>query len=82
MFDQNGILWVLSTIADAGKDDQLGGLHRINRFADGRLEATQIFSFPGLKPEGICLHGAERFLIVFDKDNENPFYCYIDAKGL
>ncbi|MCI0493776.1 HlyD family secretion protein [candidate division KSB1 bacterium] len=82
LFDQNGRLWALSTIVDAGKGDQLGGFHRIDRFADGRLEATQIFSFPGLKPEGICLHGAERFLIVFDKDNENPFYCYIDAEGL
>ncbi len=82
LFDQNGRLWALSTIVDAGKGDQLGGFHRIDRFADGRLEATQIFSFPGLKPEGICLHGAEQFLIVFDKDNENPFYCYIDAEGL
>ncbi|MCU0644645.1 MAG: efflux RND transporter periplasmic adaptor subunit, partial [bacterium] len=82
LFDQNGRLWALSTIADAGNDDQLGGLHRIDRFADGRLEATRIFSFPNLKPEGICLHGTERFLVVFDKDNENPFYCYIDTEGL
>lgn len=82
MFDQNGRLWALSTIVDAGNDDQLGGFHRIDRFADGKLQATRIFSFPGLKPEGICLQGKERFLIVFDKDNENPVFCYIDAKGL
>jgi len=82
MFDQNGKLWALSTIADAGKNDQRGGFHRINRFADGRLEAVCIFSFPGLKPEGICLQGNERFLIVFDKDNENPVFCYIDVEGL
>ncbi len=82
MFDQNGRLWALSTIVDAGNDDQLGGFHRIDRIADGRLEATRIFSFPGLKPEGICLQGKERFLIVFDKDNENPVFCYVDTKGL
>jgi len=82
IFDQNGILWALSTIVDAGKDDQLGGFYRINRFADGRLEATHIFSFPNLKPEGICLQSTERFLIVFDKDNENPVFCYIDKERL
>ena len=82
MFDPNGRLWALSAIPNAGKNDQLGGLHRIDRFADGRLEATRIVSFPNLKPEGICLHGSERFLIVFDMDNENPFYCYIDSEGL
>lgn len=82
MFDQNGRMWALSTIVAAGADDQLGGFHRIDRFADGRLEARPIFSFPNLKPEGICLQGSERFLIVFDKDNENPVFCYVDAKGL
>lgn len=82
MFDQNGRLWALSTIVDAGKDDQLGGFHRIDRFADGRLEANRIVSFPNLKPEGICLQGSKRFLIVFDKDNETPLFCNIDAKGL
>jgi multidrug resistance efflux pump len=82
IFDHNGILWALSTIVDAGKGDQLGGFHRINRFADGRLEATRIYSFPNLKPEGICLQGAERFLVVFDMDNENPLFCQFDAEGL
>ncbi|MDZ7401945.1 MAG: efflux RND transporter periplasmic adaptor subunit, partial [candidate division KSB1 bacterium] len=82
MFDQNGRLWALSTIVDAKDDDQLGGFHRIDRFADGRLAATRIFSFPNLKPEGICWQGSERFLIVFDKDNENPVFCFVDVKEL
>jgi multidrug resistance efflux pump len=82
MFDQNGRLWALSTIVDAGNDHQLGGLHRIDRFADGRLEATRIFNFPNLKPEGICQPGAEKFLIVFDLDNETPLFCNIDVEGL
>ena len=82
MFDQKGMLWALSTISDVDDEDQLGGFHRIKRFADGRMEATQIFSFPGLKPEGICRQGSERFIIVFDKDQENPAFCYIDAEAL
>ncbi len=82
LFDQNGRLWALSTIVDASDDHQLGGLHRIDRFADGRLEATRIFSFPHLKPEGICQQGAEKILIVFDLDNETPLFCTIDVEGL
>ena len=82
MFDQNGILWALSTVVDADNDEQSGGFHRIDRFVDGRLEATRIFSFPKLKPEGICLYNPDRFLIVFDKDNENPVFCYIDVEEL
>ena len=82
IFDHNGILWALSTIAGAETQDQLGGFHRINRFANGRLEATRIYSFPGLKPEGICIQNHKRFLITFDKDAETPSYCYIDMEEL
>ncbi|UCE06655.1 MAG: efflux RND transporter periplasmic adaptor subunit [bacterium] len=81
-FDHNGKLWALSTIADVDEKDQLGGFHRINRFADERLEATCVFSFPGLKPEGICLQGTDRFIIVFDRDDENSAFCYVDAEKL
>ncbi len=78
-FDQSGILWALSSVADVDNKDQLGGFHRINRFADGRLEAVRLFSFPGLKPEGVCLQGPTRFMIVFDKDDELPAFCYVDV---
>ncbi|MBN1350111.1 HlyD family efflux transporter periplasmic adaptor subunit [candidate division KSB1 bacterium] len=82
MFDQDGKLWALSSIVRADGSERFGGFYRINHFVDGRLEATRICSFPELKPEGICLKGAKRFMIVFDRDNENPQFCYIDAEGL
>ncbi len=81
-FNSDGVLWALSTIADAGKEAQMGGLHRINRFADGRLEAIRLFSFPGLKPEGLCFQDSKHLMIVFDKDNENPAFWVVDTEGL
>lgn len=81
VFDSNGVLWLTSTIANVDDDIQLGGFHRITQFADGSLEAKRILSFPGLKPEGVCLHESKQFVIVFDMANENPFYCYVDTEG-
>ncbi len=81
-FDANGILWALSTIADADDDEQMGGFQRINRFADGRLEAIRLFSFPGLKPEGLCFQNAKHLMIVFDRDKEIPAFCLMDAEEL
>jgi multidrug resistance efflux pump len=80
MFDSNGILWALS--ATVGNDrDRTGGLHRIDRFEDGHLEATRIFNFPGFKPEGFCPNGAGGFLIVFDQDNDTPLFCSVNMGG-
>lgn len=81
-FDQNGILWALSTIPGAEGDDQNGGLHRISRFADGRLEAIRLCSFPGLKPEGLCQQGGKKFIIVFDNDNAIPALCVVHKEEL
>lgn len=81
-FDPYGKLWVLSTIPDAGQKEQIGALHRIDRFADGRLEAKTVFYFPGLKPEGLCFQDRTHLLIVIDKDNETPAYCYINPEQL
>lgn len=81
-FDANGILWASSTIADVGEEMQLGSLHRINRFADGRLESKPIFSFPGLKPEGLSFQDSKHLMIVFDKDNKNPAFCVVGTEGL
>jgi len=74
--DQNGVMWLLSTIPNAGKEQQIGGFHRIDHFTGGRLKAQRIFNFPGLKPEGLCQLNAPRFLIVFDNDDKIPYYCY------
>ncbi|MFC2134224.1 HlyD family secretion protein [Bacteroidota bacterium] len=81
-FDHKGVLWILSTLPGADKDNQNGGLHRINRFADGRLEAINMLNFPGLKPEGICEDKPGRLVIVFDNDNEIPAFCHVDTEGL
>ncbi len=81
-FDQNGILWALSTIPGAEGDDQTGGLHRINRFADGRLEAIRLCSFPGLKPEGLCRQDDKKFIIIFDNDNAIPAFCVVHKEEL
>jgi len=81
-FDPYGKLWALSTIPDADQKEQIGALHRIDRFADGRLEAKDIFYFPGLKPEGLCFQERTHLLIVFDKDNETPAYCFINPEQL
>jgi len=81
-FDLDGKLWALSTIPDAGQKDQLGALHRIDRFADGQLEAKMTFHFPGMKPEGLCFQSRSRLLIVFDTDNETPTYCFINPEQL
>jgi hypothetical protein len=77
-----GVLWALSTIANVDEEDQLGGFHRIKQFSDGHLEAERIFEFPGLKPEGLCLQGSNRFVIVFDNDNNVPAFCYVDSEAL
>ncbi|PIS29785.1 MAG: hypothetical protein COT43_03055 [Candidatus Marinimicrobia bacterium CG08_land_8_20_14_0_20_45_22] len=79
-FDPDGKLWALSTIPDAGQSDQIGALHRIDQFADGRLEAKTILQFPGLKPEGLCFQSRFSLLIVFDKDNETPGYCFVNPE--
>jgi len=81
-FDPNGKLWVLSTIPGADQKEQIGALHRINHFTDGRLEAKTIFYFPELKPEGLCFQDRTHLLIVFDKDNEIPSYCFVNPEQL
>ena len=80
-FDANGVLWALSTIPDAGGNEQQGGLHRINRFADARLEAVQLYEFPGRKPEGLCQRNDETFIIIFDNDDATPAYSIVSMEG-
>jgi multidrug resistance efflux pump len=82
IFDYKGRLWALSTIAGADDNDQLGGLHRIVHFADGRLESRLLYRFPRLKPEGFCFQSMEHLVIVFDKDNETPSFCVVTVEDL
>jgi len=73
-FDAKGDLFALSTLPDAGDEDQIGGFHRIDRLPDGRLEARLLRSFPGIKPEGLCSTGPGKFTIATDRDNETPSF--------
>jgi len=81
-FDSRGVLWALSTIAGAEDEDQLGGFHRIDRFADDHLEAVRIMDFPGLKSEGLCSRELNHFFIVFDEDNDKPSFCTVTTEDL
>jgi len=81
-FDSSGKLWLLSTIPSTDKQNQCGGLHLVNRFKDGCLEATRHLSFRSLKPEGICFCKEGQLLIVFDNDSNTPAFCFINTETL
>jgi multidrug resistance efflux pump len=79
-FDSGGTLFALSTLPDAGEEDQMGGFHLIHRFPDGRLEARLLRRFPGIKPEGLCSTGPGKFTLVTDRDNETPSFCTLSIE--
>ena len=81
MFDSQGKLWALSTIANVDNGDQMGQLVRIDRFSNGQLTARNMMNFPEIKPEGFCLQNDE-LMIVFDRDQDTPAYCVLDIKEL
>ncbi|MBN2054575.1 hypothetical protein JW905_06620, partial [bacterium] len=74
-FDDSGRLWALSTVPGVEGDDQTGGFHRLERFADGAIRAATLREFPGLKPEGLCFLTDSEFMIVFDTGQGTPFFC-------
>jgi hypothetical protein len=81
-FDQNRQALGAFHHSQCGQEDQVGALHCVARFADGRLEAETIYHFPGLKPEGLCFQDRSRLWIVFDQDNDQPFYCVVNTEKL
>lgn len=80
--DPEGELWALSTIADVENSDQMGTFHCIKGFPDGKPAAEPIVRFPEMKPEGLCLNTARRFLIVMDRDNQTPLFCTVEVEDL
>lgn len=81
-FDHKGRLFALSTIAGVDEKDQSGGLFRIDRYANSRLESIKIFSFPNRKPEGLCFQNSESLFVVFDEDNKIPFFWSVSTEDL
>ena len=77
-FDEAGKLWVLSTIPGVSNAGQLGGFHRIDPSAGGRLKAHRVSTFSGRKPEGLVSLGNGRFTIVFDADDGPSSYLHVD----
>jgi hypothetical protein len=74
-FDARGNLWVLSTFANVSNENQVGGLHCIRQFKEGRLDVETVTRFPGLKPEGLAFHASGCVIVVFDNDNKTPSYA-------
>ena len=77
-FDAKGHLLVLSTVPGAQDDVQEGGLHRLVRSEEGRWEAHTLATFPGRKPEGLCVVGPKRLTLVFDADAATPAWADVD----
>jgi multidrug resistance efflux pump len=67
-------LFALSTVPGASDQEQVGGMHRLLPTGGGKYEAVALYAFPGLKPEGLCSLGNDRYTVVFDTDNKPPFY--------
>lgn len=81
-FDSNGRIWILTTIPEASRDEQVGGLHQLTRFSDNRFTAQTVHLFPGEKPEGLCIDSDNRLNIVIDADSDSPRLYTIDLEKL
>ncbi|NLH47107.1 MAG: hypothetical protein GX444_00740 [Myxococcales bacterium] len=74
--ESSGRLLALSTVPQAEKSKQVGGLHILVETKTDRLLVKPMLNFPALKPEGLCARDADRLTIVFDSDDEPPFYYH------
>lgn len=71
--DEKGRLFALTTIAGAADDDQVGSLFQLTWDDSGAFRGDLLFTFPQLKPEGLCPLGGGLFTVVFDGDDRPPF---------
>ncbi len=74
-FDKNGKMWLLSTVPDADSDAQVGGLYRVDEFAQGSPQVRLWREFPRMKPEGLCFDDEDRMVVVFDSDNRSGSFA-------
>lgn len=74
--DKNGLLYALATIPDAGDGEQCGGLFHLVRENADTMRAVALYSFPSLKPEGLCLTDDDSFTVVIDSDDRSPYLFF------
>jgi multidrug resistance efflux pump len=72
--DERGELLVLSTVPNVSDEEQVGGMFRLRRTKSNAFEVAALFTFPQLKPEGLCALGNDQYTVVFDTDDKLPFY--------
>jgi multidrug resistance efflux pump len=46
--------------------------------ADAELQVTNLRSFPGLKPEGLCLSPDRRLVVIFDQQQKKPLWMHME----
>lgn len=76
VFDHQGTLWACSTIPDISLEAQSGGFFKLVQNSEGTYQAQRIHTFPGMKPEGICIH-EKQFTLIFDCDDAIPSFINI-----
>jgi hypothetical protein len=81
--DEHNNLFALSTILKASNAEQVGGMYRLIKTDTDKLQTIPLFSFPQLKPEGICSLGDGHYTIVFDTDGAVPIpYLSVEVPRL
>jgi hypothetical protein len=74
-FGPDGALYLCANAPKGRLPDGGGGLWRIATPKGGRMEATLVRRFPGLKPEGVTVAPDSRALtLVFDRDRRDPLW--------
>ena len=74
-FAPDGALYVCANAPKSGTADGGGALWRIAQPRGGRMTATVLRQFPGLKPEGVAVGPAGKTLgLVFDRDGREPVW--------
>jgi multidrug resistance efflux pump len=75
LFLPDGSLLLTSTSSKEQGTTESGKLWRVPRPAAGALSPELVKSFPGLKPEGLCLsHAAGKLVVAFDTGASTPMW--------
>ena len=81
-FGPDGALYLCANAPKSGTADDGGTLWRIAQPRGGRMTATILRRFPGLKPEGVAVGPAGKTLgLVFDRDGGEPVWTTWPLSG-